>query len=213
MKTAIVIGSTGMVGVELIRQLIENKDYSNVISLVRRASGVKHSKLSEHIVDFDKPESWAEFVKGDVLFSTMGTTIRNAKTKENQFKVDYTYQYEVAKIAAENGVPTYVLVSSIGAKSSSANFYLKTKGRLEEDVKKLSFRAVIILCPGQLDGDRQEQRPMEKTALEIMYIVNKIGLFKKYRPILAEEVAKAMINVAGINKSETYELNNIFNLI
>lgn len=213
MKTAIVIGSTGMVGTELIKQLIESEDYSKIISLVRRASGVEHSKLVEKIVDFDQPETWKELVKGDVLFSTMGTTIKNAKTKENQYRVDYTYQYETAKIASENGVPTYVLISSVGANSSSPYFYPKIKGKLEDDVKKLSFKVISILQPGQLNGNRTESRPLEKISLKAMYWLNKIGLLKKYRPIQAEEVAKAMISVAEKTISKTYKLDELFEII
>lgn len=213
MKTAIVIGSTGMVGAELIKKLIESEDYSKIISLVRRESGVKHPKLSEHAIDFDRPETWKELVKGDVLFSVMGTTIKNAKTKENQFKVDYTYQYETAKIASGNGVPIYVLVSSVGAKSSSGNFYLKIKGKLEDDVQKLPFKVISILQPGQLDGNRTESRPAEKIAIKLMYLLNKIGLFKKYRPIQASEVAKVMINVTGKTKSKSYKLDELFEII
>lgn len=213
MKTAIVIGSTGMVGTALIKQLIESDDYSNVISLVRRASGVEHTKLVEKVVDFDQPEMWKELVKGDVFFSTMGTTIKTAKTKENQYRVDYTYQYETAKIASENSVPNYVLVSSVGANSSSPYFYLKTKGKLEDDVKKLLFNVISILQPGQLDGNRTEKRPLEKISLKAMYWFNKIGLLKKYRPIQAEEVAKAMINVAERTTSKIYKLDELFEII
>lgn len=213
MKTAIVIGSTGMVGTELIKQLIESEDYSKIISLVRRASGEKHPKLSEQIVDFNKPEKWKDLVKGDVLFSAMGTTIKNAKTKDNQYKVDYTYQYETAKAASENCVPVYVLVSSVGAKSSSSNFYLKIKGKLEDDVKKLPFNVISILQPGQLDGNRLEHRGMEKMALKTVYLLNRIGLLTKYRPIQAYEVAKAMINVSEKDKSGVYTLDKVFELI
>ena len=213
MKTAIVIGSTGMVGTELIKQLIESEDYSKIISLVRRASGEKHPKLLEQIVDFDKPETWKELVKGDVLFSVMGTTIKTAKTKENQYKVDYTYQYETASIASKNAISEYVLVSSAGAKASSPYFYPKIKGKLEDDVKILPFKVISILQPGQLDGNRIEKRSTEKMALKIMYGLNKMGLLKKFRPIQASEVAKAMMNVAEKTISKTYKLDELFEII
>ena len=111
-----------MVGTALVSQLLENDNYSEVISFVRRKSDSAQPKLTEHIVDFDKPDLWKNLVKGDVLFSAMGTTIKAAKTKDNQYKVDYTYQFETAKAACESGVPVYVLVSSAGASSSSLNF-------------------------------------------------------------------------------------------
>lgn len=209
-KTAIVIGSTGLVGTQLIKQLLENQDYSKVISFVRRKSGVSHPKLTENIVDFDNPNAWKELVKGDVLFSTMGTTLKTAGSKANQFKVDYTYQFETAKMASENGVPVYVLVSSAGANAKSPFFYSKIKGQLETDVKKLPFKTIHILQPGPLDGDRKENRKMEKVALKAIYSLNKLGIFKNYRPILDSEVAKKMIEVAESENSGVYKLDNLF---
>lgn len=212
MKKAIVIGSTGLVGTQLISQLLENNDYLEVISLVRRKSGVQHPKLTEHVVDFDKPNSWKDLVKGDVLFSTMGTTIKTAGSQANQFKVDYTYQYATAKIASGNGVPVYVLISSAGASSKSFIFYPQMKGKLEDDVKKLPFKTIHILKPGPLDGDRQEHRKAEKQGLKMIYFFNKLGLFRKYRPILGSEVAKAMISVAEKRVSGEYKLDELFKI-
>ena len=213
MKKAIVIGSTGLVGSELIRKRLTNSDYSEVISLVRRKSGVTHPKLTEHVVDFDKPELWKNMVKGDVLFSAMGTTIKTAKTKDNQYKVDYTYQYETAKTAAENSVPVYVLISSAGASSNSLNFYTNMKGKLEDSVKSLPFRTIQILQPGQLDGNRKENRMAEKMGLKVMYALNKIGLLQNYKPIKGYEVAEAMIAVAEKTSSGVYRLKELFVLI
>lgn len=213
MKKAIVIGSTGLVGSELISKLLTHSDYSEVISLVRRKSGVTHPKLTEHVVDFDKPELWKNMVKGDVLFSAMGTTIKTAKTKDNQYKVDYTYQYETAKTAAENSVPVYVLISSAGASSNSLNFYTNMKGKLEDSVKSLPFRTIQILQPGQLDGNRKENRMAEKMGLKVMYALNKIGLLQNYKPIKGYEVAEAMIAVAAKTSSGVYRLKELFDLI
>lgn len=212
MKKAIVIGSTGMVGTQLIELLIFSNDYSEIVSLVRRESGIVHSKLKEYIVDFDQPESWKEFVAGDVLFSCMGTTIAKAKTKSNQFKIDYSYQLKVAEIAAANGVPVYILISSAGANANSATFYLKIKGQLEEAVKLLSFKTVIVLRPGQLYGYRTEYRMGEKLALSIIFGLNKVGILKKFKPIHAREVAQAMINAERIQKSHIYKLNELFDI-
>ncbi len=212
MKKAIVIGSTGMVGTQLIKLLIENEEYSEIVSLVRRSGGVKHPKLKEEIINFDKPEEWKNLVTGDVLFSTLGTTIAQAKTKENQFKIDYTYQFTVAEVAAKNGVSNYVLVSSAGASSKSAVFYSKMKGELEDAVQKLPFEIISILRPGQLDGNRTEKRVGEKIGLAVMYFLNKGGLFKRFRPIVAVQVAKAMINAASKKTSASYTLDEVHKL-
>lgn len=212
MKKAIVIGSTGMVGTQLIQLLLESKEYSEIVSLVRRSSGITHPKLAEYTVDFDKPETWGNLVTGDVLFSTLGTTIAQAKTKENQFKVDFTYQYSVAEVAAKNGVTRYVLVSSAGANSKSRTFYMNMKGKLDEAVQSLPFKVISILRPGQLDGDRITKRFGEKMGLNVMAFLNKLGLFIRYKQIHARLVAKAMIHAAKKKNSETYTLEKVFEL-
>jgi len=212
MKKAVVIGSTGMVGNELIKLLILDEEYSEIVSLVRRPSGISHPKLNEQIINFDHLESWSNLITGNVLFSTLGTTIANAKTKADQFKVDYTYQFCVAEIAAKNGVSNYILISSAGASSKSKAFYMNMKGQLEDAVKLLPFKVIGILRPGQLAGNRQETRTSEKIGLSLMYGLNKIGLFKKYKPIQAFLVAKAMINAADKKESSSYTLDQVFEL-
>lgn len=213
MKKAIVIGSTGMVGRQLVELLTESTEYIQVISLVRRPSGYTHPKLTEHVVDFDEPEIWKSLVKGDVFFSCMGTTLKQAGSKPNQYRIDYTYQYQVAQIAAANGVSAYVLISSAGASVSSTFFYSRMKGELDEAVLKLHFDTVNILRPAQLYGDRDEKRSAEKFALKIMFFLNKTGLFRKYRPIHARQLAQAMINIAGNPSKVIVGYNEIFDLI
>jgi uncharacterized protein YbjT (DUF2867 family) len=212
MKKAIVIGGTGMVGLQLVKQLIEDKKYDEIISLVRRSSGINNPKLQEKIINFDQPESWSNLVTGDVLFSSLGTTIAQAKTKDAQFKVDYTYQFIVAETAAKNGVETYVLISSAGANSKSSVFYSNMKGKLEDAVQALSFKQITIIRPGQLAGNRVEKRKSEKIALSIMYFINKLGLLKRYKPIQAYQVAQAMINAAENKNSGIYSLDKVFEL-
>ena len=212
MKKAIVIGATGMVGTQLIKQLIENETYSEIVSLVRRASGITHSKLKEQIINFDEPENWSNVVTGDVLFSTLGTTLAQAKNKEAQFEVDFTYQFTVAKIAAKNGVSNYVLISSAGSNSNSIVFYTSMKGKLEDAVKRLPFNVISIIRPGQLAGDRTEKRTSEKIGLSVMHFINKLGMMKRYKPIYAHKVARAMINAAEKKESGTYTLDKVFEL-
>ena len=212
MKKAIVIGGTGMVGLQLVKQLIEDEKYDEIISLVRRSSGINNPKLQEKIINFDQPESWSNLITGDVLFSTLGTTIAQAKTKDAQFKVDYTYQFIVAETAAKNGVGTYVLISSAGANSKSSVFYSNMKGKLEDAVQALSFKQITIIRPGQLAGNRVEKRKSEKIALSIMFLINKLKLLKRYKPIQAYQVAQAMINAAENKNSGTYSLDKVFEL-
>jgi uncharacterized protein YbjT (DUF2867 family) len=211
-QKAIVIGSTGMVGKELVKKLIENEHYSEIISLVRRPSGVSNPKLDEHVIDFDHPETWKDLVKGDVLFSALGTTIAKAKNKEEQFKVDFTYQYNVAKIAVENGATSYVLISSAGANANSKAFYMNMKGKLDEAVQALPFEYINILRPSLLQGKRAEKRLGEKVGLSVIYSLNKIGLFKRYKPIKDKKVAKAMIHAARKTHSTIYTLDEVHEL-
>lgn len=210
MKQAILLGATGMVGSALLKQLLASPDYSSVIAFVRRTSLPKHAKLTEHVVDFSKPDAWATMVKGDVLFSCLGTTLAVAGSKTKQFAVDYTYQYQLAVVAAENGVKSYVLVSSAGANANSSNFYLSMKGKLDADVQELAFQTINILRPGQLYGERNQKRNMEKMAISVMFFINKLGLLRKYRPIHADEVAKAMLRVDASGKSAVYTLDELF---
>jgi uncharacterized protein YbjT (DUF2867 family) len=214
MKTALVIGATGLTGSELVKQLLDDPQFDKVIVFVRRETGISHPKFTERIIDFNNPESWQDLVDGDVLFSCLGTTIKKAGSRDAQWKIDHTYQFRFAEIAAKNGVPCYVLISSAGADSGSGNFYLRMKGSLEDDVQKLPFRKCIIIRPGLLSGDRKESRPGEKWGEIALRIVNAIGLFKQYRPIPADSVAQAMIVASGLQDSGTiiYQPEEVFKL-
>lgn len=192
-RTANIIGASGLVGQQLLAQLLNHPRYIKVRSFVRRPSGVIHPKLEEIIIDFNQPDSWNILVQGDVLFSTLGTTLKTAGSKENQYRVDYTYQYEFAKAAAQNGVVTYVLVSSMGANAKSSVFYSRMKGELEEAVSKLGFKRIIIFRPSILEGQRTENRIGEKIALAISRVLTRFML-KKYRPTPVDVLAKRMID-------------------
>ena len=201
MKTAIVIGATGLIGKHLTNLLLNNPMYSTVKVFVRRPFNISNQKLDVHIVDFDKTEKWRSNITGDELFSAMGTTIKKAGSKEAQYKIDVTYQYEFAKAAAENGVKSYFLVSSSGANAKSKVFYMRIKGELEEKVKLLPFTKIRIFKPSLLLGERDEKRFVEKAAERILKIVVPIFPFlKNQKPIEGEKVARAMI--ASANKED-----------
>jgi uncharacterized protein YbjT (DUF2867 family) len=191
-KVANLIGASGLVGHQLAVQLLDNYQIEKVRIFVRTRTGLVHPKLEELVIDFDKPESWIHSVKGDLLFSSLGTTIKTAKTKENQYNVDFTYQYNFAKAAADNGVPVYVLVSSMGANAKSSVFYSRIKGELEEEVEKLKFRKLLIFRPSILDGNRQEKRTAEKIGLVISRFLTRFML-KKYKPTPVDRLADKMI--------------------
>lgn len=212
-QTAIVIGATGATGTELVTQLLNNSNFAKVKILTRKDITLSHPKLEKHIVDFDKLENWKEFISGDVLFSALGTTLKLAGSKENQYKIDFTYQYITAKIAAENGVKSFVLVSAYGANPKSNIFYSRMKGELEEAIKKLNFEKVHIFKPGILDRAVQDDRNMERVSLKIIKAINKIGLFPSQKPMPVSTLAEKMIKVSltPTDKSlNDYMLQNIF---
>jgi len=216
MKAAIVIGATGLIGKHLTKLLLENPAYSTVKVFVRRSLNVSEPKLEEHIVNFDEIDKWRNKISGDELFSAMGTTIKKAGSKEAQYKIDVTYQYEFAKAASENGVKSCFLVSSSGANAKSKVFYMKIKGELEEKVKLLPFTKIRIFRPSLLLGERDEKRFGEKAAERLLKIVIPIFSFlKNQRPIEGEKVANAMIrsaNDSGTEKIKIFEPLEIFGL-
>lgn len=192
---ALVIGATGATGKDLVNLLLEDASFERVDVFVRREVAASSPRLKVHVVDFDHVGDWAHLLTGDVLFSCLGTTIRAAKSREAQWKVDFTYQLESAREARRNGVPRYVLVSSIGANPKSKVFYTKMKGRLDEEVTKLGFPGCFILRPPSLvrkDSDRFG----EKVSVAVLKGLNRIGLLRSLRPMDTEELAAAMVALA-----------------
>ena len=211
---ALVIGATGLVGSYLFDQLLADTRFTQVKVFTRRTSGKKSDKLLEFLVDFNKVQEWGHDLTGDVLFSALGTTLKKAGSKEVQYMIDFTYQYESAVHAAGNGVVGYVLVSSAGASSSSRVFYSRMKGELEDAVSKLPFKHIHIIRPGILDGPRSEPRPAEQLGLSIFRLFKYIPGIRQFRPVHAATVAKAMIN-AALDESEgikKYTLEEVFAL-
>jgi uncharacterized protein YbjT (DUF2867 family) len=158
--TALVIGATGATGTELVKQLIDDNQYTSVVVFSRRPLLLSHPTLTTHIVDFDKPQAWAHLVQGDVLFSALATTLKQAGSQKEQYKIDYTYQYQTATIAAANGVANYVLVSAMGANAKSWLFYPRIKGELDNAVAALPFKQIHIFRPGFLLRQPDKIRPM-----------------------------------------------------
>lgn len=193
MKTALLIGATGLVGDYLLRQLLSDDRFDKIRVFTRRPTGYSNpSKLEEYVVDFDQPTHWHDQLRGDVLFSSLGTTLKQAGSQAAQYKIDYTYQYETAAAAAHNGVPTYVLVSAPGANPDAFVFYSRMKGELERAVEKLAFQHIRILQPGVLAGFRTAPRLSEQIAVVVASALSALPGLGKYRPIHGRTVAQAM---------------------
>jgi uncharacterized protein YbjT (DUF2867 family) len=213
MKTAIIIGASGLTGNALLNQILQDDYFSHVIPFSRKNLKVSHAKLTQHCVDFDQLENYASLIKGDVVFCCLGTTIKTAGSQNAFKKVDYTYPTEFAKIAKRNGVSTFILQSSLGADHMSTNFYLKVKGETEQAINKLCFNLFISFRPSMLLGNRSEFRFGESIGKLIMKLFSFafVGKLKRYKAIHVNQVASAMIkqsklNVAGNRIIENEEM-------
>ncbi|MCW3167370.1 NAD(P)H-binding protein [Chryseobacterium sp. 09-1422] len=208
---ALVIGATGATGKDLVKQLLNDKDFEQVDVFVRKPLNIENEKLKTHVVDFEKPEDWKDSVKGDVAFSCLGTTLKDAGSKEAQRKVDYEYQFQFAKAAKENNVEDYILVSAYGANPQSKIFYSKMKGELEDAVRKLHFNKITIFKPGMLER-KDSERSGEVLGSRIIKFANKLGLLESQKPLPTDVLAKAMINSSKIksNGYSSIKLGNIF---
>ena len=157
---ALIIGATGATGKDLVNVLLQDPDYTNVVIFVRGSGGRHHPKLLEIITDFDKLEEVGEHIKGDVLFSCLGTTLKAAGSKDKQCHIDYEIPSNFAEIARSNGVAKIVLLSAYGASPASKVFYSMIKGKLEDKISVLAFDQYIIFRPGLLlrkNTDRLEE--------------------------------------------------------
>ncbi len=199
---ALVIGATGATGKDLVNKLLEDKDFEEVHAFVRRPLDINNNKLTSHVVNFENPEEWQDLVKGDVAFSCLGTTLKDAGSKDAQRKVDYDYQYNFAKVAKDNNVEDYILVSSYGANPNSKIFYSRMKGELEQAVKDLHFNKITIFQPGMLER-KDTERTGEVLGGKIIKFANKFGVFESQKPLPTNILAQAMVNSSKI-KSNGY---------
>lgn len=197
-KTAILLGASGLVGSFLLDMLLDGEEYTSVIVFVRKHLNKVHPKLNQHVIDFDAPETYKDWVAGDDLFCCLGTTIKQAGSQEAFRKVDLEYPVVFAGMAKENGVKQYLIVTSIGADSRSSTFYLRTKGECENNLKQTGIPSISVFRPASLTGERKYKRWNEKISVPLLKVfsVFLIGRLKKFRPIAAEQVAKAMYCVA-----------------
>lgn len=197
-KKALIAGSTGLIGNELLQILLNSKEYDQVTAIVRRPLDVKHSKLVERVIDFDRLEEYKGLFAVDDVFCCLGTTIKKAKTKEAMWKIDVDYPVAIAQMASSKGARKFLLVSSMNADSDSPIFYSKMKGKLEEEIKRIPFDTTAIFRPSLLLGERDEFRLGERAAAAIFIKMPFLfgGPFKKYKAIEGRVVASAMYQVA-----------------
>ena len=215
MKTAIVFGSTGLIGGHLVNQLIQDNYYTKIKIFVRSQTSINNEKVEVINIDFNNLGNHKTEITGDDCFFCIGTTKQNSPDKNDYQKVELDIPKEIAQIAKANSVKSFIFVSSIYANPNSSGNYVKFKGLVEEELKRLNFSKLGILRPSFLMGKRKENRVGEKIGIFTFSALSPLlfGPFKKMRPISSENVAKAMIKIANSNLEKTvFESNEIVEL-
>ena len=197
-KVALIAGSSGLTGGFLLRILLEAPEYREIIAYVRKPTGIEHPKLREVVMDWEKLDAP---VPADEVFCCLGTTIKKAGSQEAFRRVDYEYPLHLAELQLQGGSQQFLLVSAIGADASSSFFYSRVKGELEDALKKLGYKSLHIFQPSFIAGPRKEKRVGERIGLAIFSFISPlfIGPLKKYAPIPAEQIARAMYRSAQKN--------------
>jgi len=194
-KKAILVGASGAIGNSVLKQILSDENFTEVLVLVRKDLGMQHPKLRQLVLNFDEINKYASEITGDVVFSCLGTTKAQTPDEAQYRKIDYQYPLDVAWIAQTNGATGYHLISAVGANKNSSTFYIKTKGEVESDLKAVPFESIYIYRPSLLDGERKDKRMAEGIMNVLMRLINPllIGGLKKYRSIKVSTVASAMI--------------------
>ena len=215
MKTALLYGASGLVGSHLLNQLIKDTNYSKIKLFVRSVTEIIDPKVEIIKIDFNNLQNHKEDVKGDDCFFCIGTTKQNSSDKDEYRRVELDIPKEIAKIAKLNLVNSFIFVSAIYANPNSSGDYVRFKGLVEEELKRLNFPKLALMRPSFLMGDRKEKRVGEKIGIFVFKLLSPLllGPLKKMRPIHSEKVAKAMIRAANENSEKNiFESNEIAEL-
>jgi uncharacterized protein YbjT (DUF2867 family) len=211
MKTALVAGATGLVGKELIKELVTNDNYQKVLVLSRRELQINHPKLEVKLVDFDKLHDALLPDKIDECFCSLGTTQKKSG-KKGLYKVDYEYVVGLAQLCNQNNIPKLIVVSSQGANQNSPFFYMKTKGKMEETIKKASIETVYIVRPSLITGKRDESRFAETIGSYVYKLLTPlmVGKMRKLRPVSGTQIARCMIALAQNDEKGNFTIESDF---
>jgi uncharacterized protein YbjT (DUF2867 family) len=214
-KTALLFGASGLVGSHVLNQLISNNNYSKIKLFVRSSIDTSDPKIEIIQTDFNNLENHREDIKGDDCFFCIGTTKKNSPDKNEYKRVELEVPKQVAQIAKSNSVNSFVFISSGYADPKSSGDYLKFKGEVEEELKRLNFPNLGIMRPSFLLGDRKEKRIGEKIGIFVFKLLSPLflGPLKKMKPIQSATVAKAMIAITQNKVSKTiFESDEIADL-
>ena len=216
MKSALLFGASGLVGGHVLNQLISNNNYSKIKLFVRSSINISDPKIEIIQTDFNNLENHREDIKGDDCFFCIGTTKKNSPDKNEYKRVELEVPKQIAKIAKSNLVNSFVFISSGYADPKSSGDYLKFKGEVEEELKRLNFPKLGIMRPSFLLGDRKEKRIGEKIGIFVFKLLSPLflGPLKKMKPIHSATVAKAMIAITQNDSSKIiFESNEISEII
>ena len=221
----LLIGGSGATGKALVQCLLKSDDFTEVVVFLRRKAFEEHPKLQQIIINFENLPDYEQHIRGEVAISCLGTTRKDAGSKEAQWKIDHDLNLQFAALAKKNSIPTFLLLSAVNADPASKIFYNRMKGSLEQNVKALDFNRLIIVQPGGLIRPNTD-RLGEKVAIPTLQAFNRMGLFKTYEALPVTQVALAMmqsirdsqekisfINVAAIKRLSLTASREIQSLI
>jgi uncharacterized protein YbjT (DUF2867 family) len=203
MRVALIAGSTGLIGKSLLQKLLNDSTYHKVISVTRRRLEFTHPKLHNVVLNFDSMSQSANELVSDDVFCCLGTTMKQAGSKEKFWKVDHDYTLELARICRANGAKRFMLVSALGADKNSSFYYNEVKGKVEEAIDGVSYESYHIFRPSLLLGPREENRSGEEAAKTFYRIFNFL-IPEKYKGIEGSKVATAMLHFAREGKTGKY---------
>jgi uncharacterized protein YbjT (DUF2867 family) len=212
MKTALLFGSSGLVGGHLLNQLIEDINYSKIKLFVRSVPEISDPRVEIIKTDFSNLQNHKEDIKGDDCFVCIGTTKQNSPDKDEYKRVELDIPKEIAKIAKSNLVNSFIFVSALYANPKSSGDYVRFKGLVEEELKELNFPKLGIMRASFLIGNRKEKRVSETIGIFVFKLLSPLllGPLKKMKPIHSETVARAMIAVIQNDIQQTiFESNEI----
>jgi len=201
MRSAVLVGASGLVGARLLTRLLAHPDYERVTVWVRRPVSLEIHKFAQLVVDFDRLQEHAQQLVADDVYVALGTTIKNAGSQDAFRRVDHDYPLEIARIAVRQGVQRFLMVSALGADAQSRVFYNRVKGEVETDIRAIGLPKVWFFRPSLLVGDRAESRPGERIGIAVGKVIAPLmlGPLRRYRPISVDTVAAAMVYAATRN--------------
>lgn len=208
-KTAIILGATGLTGSILLNKLIADEQYEKIKVFSRNHVKIKHPKIEEYLIDLFELENFCDLFTADEVFCCIGSTKKKTPDEDTYRMVDFGIPATAAKLSRKNRIPTFQVISAMGASAGSRIFYNRVKGEMEGAVLEQQITNTYILQPSLIGGDREESRPFEFLWKKIMNVGDHllVGKLKKYRSIDPETIADAMIYLAN-NEYESGRIEN-----